>query len=200
MAFGFENGVSDWYGYFQNYEADIRLPFLEGFLTLQPSVFHAGKDRNGDGAIALSEWLVPPKGVYGFAIGAELGATVPTGIPFDPFGGGAISQREWVPHKKAIRAVYDVLRDINIGYVDSLDARLVDRNGESCDDDWPNVEGDRDCVVQFGDEGEGRFGSSIDMAFGICALTGGCVAPMALPMSVASIAIGSSDAEEPCGQ
>ena len=189
FATGFQHSVSDWDGYFVTAEAELSLPFLREFLSVNPSVFVSGVDRNGDGFIAPDEALLPPEGVYGFAVGVEVGLEVPTGLPV----GGTLTEGLWEPQPEAIRYYYDLLAGTRFARIGRhLSVRLVDEHtGFECDPGWPAVAPEQECVIEFGEEEWSHTRRGLHMAYGICTASGGCGVPISWPMSAASIAVGA---------
>lgn len=188
-ALGFQEGVSDWDGYFVTAEADFGLPFLREYLSVGTSVFVTARDTNGDAFISPSEIVYPPGGVYGFNIGIELGVEVPTGLPVS----GGVTEGLWEPHKAAIRYYYDEFRNTRfLRFGSRLDVHLVDHHtGEECDPDWPDVDPERDCIIEFGEEDWSHTHRGLHVAYSICTATGGCEIPLAWPLSGSAVAIGA---------
>ncbi|QQR89537.1 MAG: hypothetical protein IPJ88_15255 [Myxococcales bacterium] len=76
-AYGLENGLSDWYGFFNGASVGINpLPVLKRFLNADLNWFRSGTDLDGDHLIAPEELHNPPEGVYGFSVGATVGFDV----------------------------------------------------------------------------------------------------------------------------
>jgi len=189
VALGFRHGVSDWDGYFVTTETELSLPLLKDFLSLEPAFFVTGVDSNDDNIIDPTEVLVPPNGVYGFSVGLSVGVDVlPDVLPVS----AAVTEGLWMPHKHGIKTFYEILEDQSIAWVYHLNVHLVDHEtGEECPPDWPDVEGDRDCIVEFGDEGMSNIKASLHMAWGICALNAGCLNPLAGSAALTAVAIGA---------
>ncbi|RMH36370.1 MAG: hypothetical protein D6689_22580 [Deltaproteobacteria bacterium] len=188
-AFGFEHGVSDWDGYFVTATAEIGLPLLDDYVSLDPGAYVSAVDRDGDGFIAPSEVLAPPDGVYGFTMGVSLGVDLlPDPLPIE----GSITEGYWRPYKRAIRRAYDELRNTRMFFVKKMQVRLVDHHdGAECPAGWPDVDGERDCVIEFGDPGDGYLRRAVNTAYSICHVTGRCAAPLTWPMSATALAIGA---------
>ncbi len=186
-AFGFEHGAEDWDGYFVTAEAEVGLPFLKDYVSLDPAGYVTGVDRNGDGVIAPSEILAPPDGVYGFSVGVSLGFDLlPDPLPV----GGSVTEGYWQSYKPAIRHFYDDLAATRMFGVKQLQVRLVEpETGELCPSDWPNVDGERSCVIEFGNPGDSYLDRSINTAYSICHIAGGCSVPLTWPMSATAMAI-----------
>lgn len=188
-GFGFEEGVSDWDGYIVGASADISLPLLRDFVSLEPAVFVSGEDRNGDHVISPSEVLAPPNGVYGFTMGVSLGFDL---LPDPSPVGGSIVEGYWQQYKTAVRAVYERLRGVKMFYVKDLQVRLVDaENGEACPESWPDQDGGRECVIEFGDPADSYLSRSVHTAYSMCYLTGRCAVPLTWPMSASALAVGA---------
>jgi hypothetical protein len=188
-AFGFERGVSDWDGYFVNAGLELGLPLLKDFISLNPTVYATGVDENRDGFIGPSEIRRPPEGVYGFSVGVSLGFDLlPEVLPV----GGSVTEGYWQPYKSAIRALYDELEHTRVLGLRRLHVRLVDEEtGWECDPEWPAVDGDAECVIKFGDEGESYVGAALNTAYSICHVTGRCAVPLTWPLSAEALAIGA---------
>jgi len=188
IAEGFQHGVGDWDGYFVNAEFDVGLPFLKDYFSVTPVFFVSGVDQNDDNIISPSEILTPPNGVYGFSVGLSVGVdALPDVLPVS----GAITEGLWMPHKSAIRHFYDFLDDTSIlGY--QLDVELVDHEtGELCPSDWPDVDSERECIVEFGNGQSSNTKAALHMAWGICELNGGCLFPLAGSAALSAVAIGA---------
>ncbi len=188
-AQGFQHGVSDWDGYFVTFEGSVGLPFLREFLSAGAAVFVTGVDEDGDGLISPGEVLVPPDGVYGFQVGVELGVEVPTGLPV----AGGVTEGLWEAHKPAIRYYYDKFRETRFARVGSrLSVALVDHEtGEPCDEQWPEVDGERECIIRFGEPEWSHTRRALHLAYSICTATGGCEIPLSWPLSASAVAIGA---------
>ncbi len=189
VAMGFQHGVVDWDGYFVTTELELSLPLLKDFIHLEPAFFVTGVDENDDNFIEPSEVLVPPDGVYGFSIGLSVGVdALPDVLPV----GATLTEGLWQPHKRGIRTFYDQLKDESILWVYDLSVHLVDHStGEECPADWPDVEEERDCILEFGDEGMSNTRAALHLAWAICSLNGGCLSPIAGSMALTSVAIGA---------
>ena len=188
-AFGFEQGVAEWDGYMVGASADISLPLLRDFVSLEPSVFVSGEDRNADHVVSPSEVLAPPSGVYGFTMGVSLGFDL---LPDPSPVGGSIVEGLWQPYKSAVGDIYRRLQGVKMFYVKDLEVRLVDaEDGEACPDAWPAQEGARDCVIEFGNPGDSYLKRSVHTAYSICYLTGRCAVPLSWPMSASAMAVGA---------
>lgn len=187
LGLGFDHGVSDWDGYFVTATAEIGLPLLDDYVSLDPAVFVSAVDENGDGFIAPSEMLAPPHGVYGFTMGVSLGFDLlPDPLPIE----GSVTEGYWRPYKRAIRHYYDELRDTKMFFVEPMQVRLVDHHsGEECDSQWPDVDGERDCVIEFGNPGDSYLRRSINTAYSVCHITGRCALPLSWPMSATALSI-----------
>ncbi len=188
VAVGFEHGVSDWDGYFVTTSAELSLPLLKDFIHLEPAFFVSGVDENDDNFIDPGEVLVPPEGVYGLSIGLSLGVdALPDVLPV----GATLVEGLWEPHKRGIRFFYDWLKEVDFFWY-YLDVHLVDHGtGELCPDDWPDVEGERDCILEFGDETMSNTRASLHLAWAMCTVNGGCLSPLAGSMALAAVAIGA---------
>lgn len=186
-AFGFENGVDDWDGYFVTGEAEVGLPFLKDYVSLTPEGYVTGVDSNGDGVISPSEVLAPPDGVYGFSIGVSLGFDLlPDPLPVS----GSVTEGYWQPYKQAVRHFYDDLSSTRMFGIKKMNVRLVEpETGEECAADWPNVDGEMDCVIEFGDPEDSYLTRSINTAYSICHIAGRCAVPLTWPMSATAMAI-----------
>ncbi len=189
VAEGFQHGVSDWDGYFVTAETEVGLPFLKDYLSVDPAFFVSGVDRNDDNVIEPSEVLVPPEGVYGFSVALSLGVdALPDVLPVS----GNITEGLWMPHKKAIRYFYDYLADVSLFGVYDLDVSLVDHEtGEECPADWPDEDPEADCIMAFGLHQSSNTKAALHQAWGICALNGGCLFPLAGSAALATVAIGA---------
>ncbi len=189
VALGFQHGVSDWDGYFVTAETELGLPFLKDYISLEPAFFVTGVDRNDDNVISPDEVLVPPEGVYGFSVGLSVGVdALPDVLPVS----GALTEGLWMPHKKAIRYFYDVLSDVSLFGVVDLDVELVDHEtGELCPEDWPDVDQEADCILEFGQNASSNTKAALHEAWAICTLNGGCLFPLAGSAALASVAIGA---------
>lgn len=189
VALGFHHGVSDWDGYFVTTELELGLPLLKDFIHLEPGFFVTGVDANDDNFIEPSEVLVPPEGVYGFSVGLSVGVdALPDVLPV----GATLTEGLWMPHKRGIRTFYDQLKDESIMWFYDLNVHLVDHStGEACPSDWPDVEGERDCILEFGDEGMSNTKASLHLAWAMCTLNGGCLSPIAGSMALTAVAIGA---------
>jgi len=190
FATGFHDGVGEWDGYFVTTAMDVGLPFLKDFLSLEPAVFVSGVDQNGDHVIAPDEVLIPPDGVYGFQIGVSLGFDLlPDPLPV----GGEVTEGLWEPYKPAIRYYYDKLADTRFARIGTrLRVYLVDhQTGDLCAADWPDVDGERDCVVEFGERDWSHAHRGAHVAYSICSSLGGCGIPLSWPMSATAVAIGA---------
>jgi len=187
LAFGFEHGVSDWDGYFVTANVEIGLPFLKEFVSLNPSVYVTGEDADENGFVDPTEVLLPPDGIYGFTIGVSGGFNlVPELLPVS----GSITQGRWQPYKSAIRHFYDRFRNTQIAYVIPMKVRLVDHHdGTECHANWPEQEEWRDCVIEFGDPDESYLKRSLNTAYSICDVSGGCALPLTWPIGGTAIAI-----------
>ncbi len=140
-------------------------------------------DRSGRGI------SIPPDGVYGFSMGVELGVDLPTGLPIE----GTVTQGLWQPYKRAIRYYYDRFRRTRfLGVGRHLDAHLVDQEtGEACNADWPETDGQRDCVVRFGESTWSHTYRGLLVAYSICTASGGCGIPLSWPLSSGALAVGA---------
>jgi len=189
MAFGFDHGVTDWHGYFVTATAQIGLPLLDDYVSLDPGVYVSGVDDDGDGFIAPSEVLAPPQGMYGFTMGVSLGfELLPDLLPIE----GSITEGRWRPYKRAIRHYYDRLSSTRMFGVEQLDVRLVDHHsGERCSSQWPDVDGARDCIIEFGDPDDSYLRRSVHTAYSVCHLTGRCALPLTWPMSATALSMGA---------
>jgi hypothetical protein len=190
FAVGFEHGAADWDGYFVTTGMDVGLPFLKDYLSLVPAVFVSGVDRDGDHLIAPGEVLVPPAGVYGFEIGVSLGFDL---LP-DPLPVGVeVTEGLWEPYKPAIRHYYDRLASTRFAKLGTaLRVYLVDHEtGAECAPDWPDVDGERDCVIEFGERDWSHAHRGAHVAYAICSSLGGCEIPLSWPMSATAVAIGA---------
>lgn len=190
FATGFSHGVSDWDGYFVTTEAEIGLPFFKDFVALEPAVFVSGVDNNGDEFISPDEILLPPDGVYGFQMGVSLGFDL---LPDPSPVSGSITEGYWQPYKPAIRYYYDLLSNTRFGWVGPhLNVHLVDHGtGETCDENWPEVDGERDCIIQFGEEDWNHVRTGAHVAYSICSSLGGCELPLSWSMSLTAVAVGA---------
>jgi len=186
-AFGFEQGVENWDGYFVTAEAEVGLPFLKDYISLSPEGYVTGVDDNNDGIIEPSEVLAPPDGVYGFSLGVSLGFDLlPDPLPVS----GAVTEGYWKPYKSAIRHFYDELASTRMFGIKKLKVHLIEpETGEECAADWPNVDGDRECVIEFGDADDSYLSRSINTAYSICHIAGRCAMPLTWPMSATAMAI-----------
>ncbi len=190
LALGFQSGVADWNGYFVTTATELSLPFLKDFLSFNPAFFISGVDENEDHFIAPNEMLVPPEGVYGFSLGISAGFDMlPSGLPIS----GSITEGLWEPHKEAIRYYYDLFMDTRfLVFGHPLWVNLVDpETGEYCHEDWPLIDGERGCVIQFGESDWSHLHSGTHMAYSICTALGGCEIPLSWPMSGTAIALGA---------
>lgn len=189
VAFGFEDGASDWDGFFAAASTDISLPFLKDYLSLEPSVFVSAEDKNGDHVITPNEVIPPPDGMFGFSIGVSAGfSPLPNPLPVDL----SIMEGEVFSYKRGIRALYDRLKTKRILGVTPLHVSLVvDGEGGACPADWPNTSADKDCVIQFGNSNESYTKRAMHMAYAMCSEAAGCAIPLAWPMSATTIAVGA---------
>jgi hypothetical protein len=190
FATGFSHGVSDWDGYFVTTELEIGLPFLKDFVSLNPAVFVSGEDLDGNLVITPDEILVPPQGVYGFEMGVSLGFDLlPDPLPVAP----SVSEGLWENYKEATRHFYDLFAGTRIGGVGNyLRVALVDAEShQPCAADWPAVDAERDCVVQFGDPDWSYTHRGAHVAYSICTALGGCAIPLSWSMSATAIAVGA---------
>jgi hypothetical protein len=186
-AFGFEHGVSDWDGYFAESEVEIGLPFLQDFLSLNPGVYATAVDDDANELITPDEVLLPPDGVYGFNIGIEAGFNLLPEI--SPIGVN-LKEGYWQPHKAAIRHFYDEFKDTNMFFTTPMEVALVDHHdGTLCSEDWPEVEGERDCVIEFGNPADSYLKRAVNTAYSMCHVTGRCAVPLSWPMSATALAI-----------
>jgi hypothetical protein len=185
IGLGFAHGVSDWDGYFLTATADVGIPLLKKLVHLEASGFVSAV-RDPQGSLRP---LAPPAGVYGLTFGVSVGVgidLVPTPVS------GNLTVGLWVPHKGAIRRVHDELRAHRIFGIRPLVARLVDHETRApCHADWPAVDGERDCVVALGKRDATPAQRSLHVAYSICALSGGCLVPLAFQMATAALAIGT---------
>jgi hypothetical protein len=180
VAFGFQQGVADWYGYFVSASAGIggQIPFFSASLNGQ--VFVSGVDTNGNGVV--DGLLSPPEGVYGFAVGVEVGMAV-SANPFPVDVPLSLSEGYWQADKARIRGFYERFQD------DGIDVYMRDADtGERCPEDWPAVDTQRNCVIQFGQEHDGVMSSARDMVSGMCDLALGCTLPMSWAMASHALA------------
>ncbi|MFN0252354.1 MAG: hypothetical protein ACKV2T_36095 [Kofleriaceae bacterium] len=187
-AFGFENGARDWRGHSVVTDAQIGLPFLDDYISLNPVFFTSPHDSDNDGRVAVTEAIAPPDGIYGFSLGVTLAYDLlPDPLPIE----GSITVGQWAPFKHAIRAFYERLRRVTIPTVGALKVRLVDsRTGAACPANWPTQSGSRDCVMEFGDRNQGWVTRSIHTAYSICTIAGNCAVPLSWPMAATAVAIG----------
>lgn len=63
--------------------------------------------------------------------------------------------------------------------------------GEPCSEDWPDVEPERDCLRQFGDDQMSHTKAALHLAWAICTLNGGCLSPLTGSMALTAVAIGA---------
>lgn len=188
-AFGFEHGIHEWDGHSIVTDAQIGLPFIKDYVSLNPAFFVSAEDRDHDGQVVVTEAIAPPNGVYGFTVGVSLGfELIPDPLPIE----GSITVGEWAPFKHAIRMFYDRLRTVTIPTVGPLRVRLVDaESGAACPANWPAQNGSRDCVMEFGDRNQGWVARSIHTAYSVCTLAGNCAVPLSWPMAATAVAIGA---------
>lgn len=195
MAFNFQNGVGDWEGYFVTGSANIGLPYLREYGSLDPIMFVSGKDHDGDGHIdALNE--IDPYGVNGFAVGVSTGATlIPDPLPVS----GNLTSARWSRHDSMTRALYDELADVDIRWAPDPVVRLVDPDtGAECletNPDWPDplpgADGEiQDCVIEFGDPEDSHLRRAVDDSMAMCHFSGGCAIPLAWPAATVALAVG----------
>jgi len=189
LALGFDHGVSDWDGYFVTATAEIGLPLLDDYVSFDPAVYVSAVDDNGDGFIAPSEMLAPPNGVYGFTMGVSLGfELLPDPLPIE----GSITEGYWRQYKRAVRHYYDEFKDTRMFFVKKMEVRLVDHHtGQLCDERWPDVDGERDCVIEFGNPGDSWLRRSVNTAYSVCHITGRCALPLTWPMSATALSVGA---------
>jgi hypothetical protein len=188
-AFGFEQSVQDWQGYFVTGAVEVGLPYLQDFLNVGASVFVSGVDENDNGLIGPGEVLLPPDGVYGFGVSVGAGLSyLPPALPAN----GSLTEGLWTVHKEAIRELYDDFKNTKMFFTVPMKVRLVNHvDGTPCSEDWPYVDGDMSCVIEFGDPNDSYFKRAINTGYSICHVTGRCVMPLSWPMSVTALGIGA---------
>jgi hypothetical protein len=185
MAFGFERGVTDWNGRFKKVAGSISIPYMPQFIKLAPEAYVTGEDADGDGAIGFTELVPPPEGMFGFNIAVSASFGIQWGAS-PSVAAGSFGQ-----HGEGTREIYDRMRSVKIAGLRSPVLRLVDgADGSACPEDWPATEPDRNCVIQFGAVDADPVMSALDMAHGICALTGNCAFPLSLQMGTQGVALG----------
>ncbi|MEE2645562.1 MAG: hypothetical protein VYD19_11570 [Myxococcota bacterium] len=188
---GFRHSVADWDGLHVSVSTELSLPFIKDYIHLKPEAFFSAEDLNGDGRVQHDELLLPPEGIYGFSIGVGVGLELfPDPIPISV----TLTEGDWRPYASAIGVIYRDLKRRRLFPLvgEPLAVQLVDEhNGASCPGDWPVSEGDRDCIIQFGEPGWSRTKTGLHVAASLCALSGGCVTPLAWPQSALAIAIGA---------
>jgi hypothetical protein len=188
MALGFENSVSEWNGHFASVEMEISLPLLKNFVSADPRFFISAEDENENQSIEFNELIYPPNGIYGYSLSISLGVNaIPEVLPV----GGSATTGQWTTHQKGLRLFYDLLSNVGIlGY--SLKVHLIDHEtGEACPENWPEEGGEIDCIIEFGDEDMSNIKAALHMAWGICALNGGCLNSLHGRVALLSIAIGA---------
>lgn len=105
--------------------------------------------------------------------------------------GAVLTEGLSMPHKRGIRFFYDQLKQEGILWYD-LSVHLVDpETGEACPEDWPDVDGERECVLQFGEERMSNTKAALHLAWAMCTLNGGCLSPLAGSMAFTAVAIGA---------
>ena len=170
-AAGFEHGVADWNGTHEQVSLEFGLPWLDDFLSIEVTGFKTDT------------------GVFGYTAGITAGLDAfPEPLPIEV----TISEGIWEPHKLLIAEYYRRFLDAKfLGFKLPLKAHLIDPlDGSVCDPDWPMIDEDRDCVIQFGDPDQSRTRRSIHLARSLCIATHGCALPMTWPVASSAIAIG----------
>jgi hypothetical protein len=186
---GFEDGVGEMDGYFATAELELGLPFIKDFMHRRYTAFVSAEDDDANGIIGPTELVLPPHGIYGYTKGVSIGFDLlPNGLPV----GGSLLEQKSTPFNHAIRFYYDAYRGMEIRSEGGLRVRLVDADsGADCHPDWPDAEGERECVVEFGEPDWQHTRRGLHTAFALCAGTGGCVLPLAWKRAVRAIAVGA---------
>ena len=189
VALGFKNAVSDWNGYFVNssLSAGIPLPWISDLANVNVAYFQSGKDHNRDGMIGHNEVVMPPRGIYGASASVSFGANILPTLPVNI----NLSKGLWQPHKSGIRSYYQRIKNSRL-WKAHIPVRLVDAHtGETCSEDWPHIEGHRDCFIEFGHPHTSHTRAALYQAITICYLSGTCLSPLSGPAALGAIAIGS---------
>lgn len=189
FAAGFHGGVADWYGYHESVTVAVGLPFLDDFFSIDITGFRSAVDLNGDGTADASEVLAPPDGVFGYTVGLTAGIdAVPDPLPVEL----TLQEGYWEPHKPVIRSLYDRFHQAKVlGFNLPIAARLVDTaDGSDCDEDWPLVDGERDCVIELGDPEKSRAKRALHVARSICTATKSCALPLTWSLAASALAVG----------
>jgi hypothetical protein len=188
FAAGFRKGVGDWFGAHEAVSLEIGLPYMDDLFSLEITGFRVAIDQDGDNQADASEFMTPPDGLFGYTVGITAGLdAVPDPLPVEI----TVSDGYWEPHKDIIRAYYDRFRDARFfGFDVPIAVRMVDAwDGSECDAEWPLVESERDCVLQFGKPGQSHTKNAIHLARSICSVTKSCSMPITWPLAGAAIAI-----------
>lgn len=206
VALNFEDGVSNWQGWFVTAAAsvgiDLEIPFItEAEASVGVSAFVSAEDLNNDGFVDPITENIFPQGVYGAAATASISASV--GIVPDPFlfGDASIgaSVGLWKLDRQATRDLYERHLAFSFAGFQLVEAHLVDQaTGADClaaDPDWPGNDpwGDdvADCIISLGDPGSGTIKRAAHTAASICATTHGCSVPFAWSMATAALVMGA---------
>ena len=187
-AAGFRHGVVDWYGFHEQVSGELGLPFFDDFLSIEVTAFRAAVDQDGDGEAGVTELLSPPDGLFGYTVGVTAGVDAfPDPLPVE----FTLSDGYWEPHKEAIRRYYERFQEARfLGFKLPIKVRLVDAwDGTTCDEMWPLVDDEQDCVIEFGDPEKSRTRRALHLARSICSRTGGCALPISWPVAGAAVAI-----------
>ena len=188
FAAGFRKGVGDWFGAHEAVSLEIGLPYLDDFFSLEITGFRVAIDQDGDNEADSTEFMTPPNGLFGFTVGITGGVDAVTDpLPVEI----TVSDGYWEPHKDIIRAYYDRFRDARFfGFDLPIAVRMVDAwDGTECDAEWPLVETERDCVLEFGKPGQSHTKRAIHLARSICSVTRSCSMPITWPLAGAALAI-----------
>ena len=182
---GFQHGVSDWDGKHYQVSGEVSLPFVREFIHLKPETFVIPK------GLSNHEKDHDMNDLFGFSIGISLGLELfPEPSPLSL----SVSQGEWTPNDQGISSLYHKLKNKRIIPLvgEALAIHLVDHHtGETCSEQWPAVDHDKDCVIQLGDSSWSHTRNALHFATSVCSLTNNCVSPLSWPVSVLSIALGS---------
>ncbi len=185
---GLRGGVGDWFGFHESLSVEIGLPFLDDYLSLELTGFRVAVDQDGDGIGDVTELMTPPDGVFGYTVGLTVGIdALPDPLPVEV----SANEGTWEPHTDRIRTYYDRFREATfLGVELPIAARLIDAaDGSPCDPDWPEVEPERRCVIQFGKEGSSHTRRALHLVRSMCKVTHSCSLPITWPLAGAAVAI-----------
>ncbi len=203
LAMGFPNDVTDWLGSFQSLDIGVEITTIVNEIVQALTGLGVGVTVGGqfytsvdDGGTRVEPWNGGTGGA-GLAVGGavEWGYSVP-GLMI-PIGGplGLVPEihatlaGHTYEFKVMTRALYDQMRS---GFI-RAPAYLVDpAAGTDCHADWPTVDGDDTCVIEFGRRTESPLERALGTQLGLCKVVGigSCLSQTML--SVASLNLSSA--------